>query len=156
MDLTPKLNLPPIKARLRRVDGVPQIWDSLRGMWLVLTPEEWVRRHAVGLLAAALGYDEGHISQEVAVDMHGADQRADIVTYDAEGQPVIVCECKAPDIKIADDSVLSQAVRYNYILGAPALMLTNGFQTLVYECCEGRYRAISPAEFVARYSVPKR
>ena len=151
----PKLSLPPIKACLRRVEGVVQIWDHLRGLWLVLTPEEWVRRHTIELLEH-MGYDAGHIAQEVPVDMHGADQRADIVTYNYEGQAVIVCECKAADIKITDGSVLPQAVRYNFILGAPALFITNGIDHLAYECHQGRYSEITPAELFDRYSVPKR
>ena len=140
---------------MRRHNGTVQIWDHLRGMWLVVTPEEWVRRHAVGLLER-MGYDAGHIAQEVPVDMHGANQRADIVTYNADGQPIVVCECKAPDIKIADSSILDQAVRYNFILGAPALLLTNGIDHLAYERCDRRYRPITPAELFDRYSVPKR
>lgn len=155
MQPLPNLTLPPIKARLRRVEGVVQIWDHLRGQWLVLTPEEWVRRHAIGLLER-MGYDSGHIAQEVAVDMHGADQRADIVAYNTEGQAVIVCECKATEVKITDGSVLPQAVRYNYILGAPALFITNGRDHQAYECHQGRYNEITPAELFDRYSVPKR
>lgn len=152
MNLTPQLNLPPIKARMRRIEGVPHIWDDLRGVWLVLTPEEWVRRHAVGLFGL-MGYDAGHLSQEVAVDMHGANQRADVVAYGADGKAVVVCECKAPDVKITDGSVLDQAVRYNYILGAQALLLTNGIEHLAYECCDGHYREITPAELFDRYKV---
>lgn len=148
----PKLNLPPIEARLRRTaDGV-QVWDSLRGKWLVLTPEEWVRRHIIGLLER-MGYTAGQIAQEVPVDMHGANQRADVVAY-MIGKPYIVCECKEPAVKITDNSVLDQAVRYNYILGASVVVITNGIELLVYECNPEGYAPISIADFISRYKMP--
>ena len=150
----PKLTLPATTLRMRRHEGVEQVWDSVRGKWLVLTPEEWVRRHVVALFVERMGYAAGRVAEEVPVNMHGADQRADVVVYDGEGKPLIVCECKEPGVNIADDSVLDQAVRYNYILGASALFLTNGVQHLAFECQAGRYRTISPADFFDRYKVP--
>ena len=152
----PELNLPPIEARLRQMaDGV-QVFDALRGKWLVLTPEEWVRRHVIGLLDR-MGYSMGQIAQEVPVDMYGADQRADVVAYDLEGVPVILCECKEIDVEIKDSSVLDQAVRYNHIIGASVVFLSNGREHFAYECCEGGvYRPITIPEFIERYKSPKR
>ena len=64
--------MPKITLRCKRTATEVQFWDSLRGKWLVLTPEEWVRRHVIGLFER-LGYGAGEIAQEVPVDMHGAD-----------------------------------------------------------------------------------
>lgn len=154
MTKLPKLNLPKISLRCKRTATDVQFWDSLRGKWLVLTPEEWVRRHIIGLFER-MGYGAGDIAQEVPVDMHGADQRADIVVY-LDGKPYIVCECKEPDIKIKDNSALDQAVRYNYILGASVIMITNGFDHLFYERNGSEYRQIELAEFLDRYKRPNR
>jgi hypothetical protein len=154
MTKLPELKLPPIDVRLRRtMDGV-QVFDALRGKWLVLTPEEWVRRHVVGLLER-MGYSVGQIAQEVSVDMYGADQRADVVAYDLEGVPVVLCECKEPKVEIKDSSVLDQAVRYNHIIGASVVFLSNGLEHFVYECREGNvYQPITIPEFLERYKIP--
>ena len=154
MTKLPKLNLPPITPRCRRTASGVELWDSLRGKWLVLTPEEWVRRHVIGLFER-MGFEAGQIAQEVPVDMHGADQRADVVVY-VEGKPYVVCECKEPNIKIANSSALDQAVRYNYILGASVVIITNGLEHFVFERVDTKYRAIGIADFIERYKVPNR
>ena len=46
----PKLNFPAFRFRVNESGGRLRIWDDIRGCWLVLTPEEWVRRHLVMLL----------------------------------------------------------------------------------------------------------
>ena len=42
-----ELRFPKIKLRARERAGTVEVWDELRGMWLVLTPEERVRRHLI-------------------------------------------------------------------------------------------------------------
>ena len=48
----PKLNFPAIRLRARRRGDGVEVWDSLRGIYLVLTPEEWVRQHLIAYLTA--------------------------------------------------------------------------------------------------------
>ena len=48
-------------------------------MWLVLTPEEWVRRHLIAYLETGCGAARRRIVQEYPVAMNGAPQRADVV-----------------------------------------------------------------------------
>ena len=64
---------------------------------------------------------------------------ADVVVVDDDAQPLVLCECKAPEIPI-DRHVLAQAVRYNSVLGARYLVLTNGRSHYCYELVEGEYR----------------
>ena len=66
-------------------------------------------------------------------------QRGDVVVVDDDAQPLVLCECKAPEIPI-DRHVLAQAVRYNSVLGARYLVLTNGRSHYCYELVEGEYR----------------
>ena len=47
MNSTPKLNFPPINLRAMRDKGRVMVFDNIRRMYVVLTPEEWVRRHLV-------------------------------------------------------------------------------------------------------------
>ena len=128
----PKLDFPSARLRVRRsADGSLSVWDNLRGRFLVLTPEEWVRRHLVAWLIGS-GVPEYNICQEYPVKMNGAEQRADVVVVDRQGAPLLLVECKAAEVTL-DASVLSQAVRYNSVLGAPLVMLTNGMTHYVYE-----------------------
>lgn len=46
--------------------------------------------------------------------------------------------CKAPEIRI-DERTLSQAVRYNSVLGAQFVILTNGRRHYCCEYRDGRY-----------------
>lgn len=91
----------------------------------MLTPEEEVRRRMVAHLTGRLSVPATHIVEEYPVVLNGQPQRADIVVFDGQMRPWLVVECKAPDVVI-DRSVLDQVVRYNSIIGAPQVVLTNG------------------------------
>jgi hypothetical protein len=134
----PKLNLPACRLRVTKRGGSLCVWDAVRGRWLVLTLEEWVRRHVLSLLTERMGVPAGAISQEYPVDVNGTAQRADIVVSGADGRPVLVVECKAPEVDISQ-STLSQAFRYNAVLGARYVMLTNGLDHYIYEVTAGTY-----------------
>lgn len=142
MTRLPKLNFPAIRLRARRRGGEAEVWDELRGIYLLLTPEEWVRRHLVAFLVGGCGADPGRIAQEHAVEVNGQSQRADVVVADTQGRPLLLAECKAPEIPI-DGKVLAQAVRYNSVLGARYVVLTNGLRHYCYECCGGEYRRMT-------------
>ena len=46
---------------------------------------------------------------------------------DPQGQPLILVECKAPEVPI-DQKVLDQVCRYNTAIQSPYLMVTNGMK----------------------------
>ena len=128
----PKLNYPPIHLRARRAaNGRTEIFDGVRGRWLVLTPEEWVRRHVVEYLLTECGFVPQQIIEEYPVNINGMAQRADIVAIGKENKPYIVVECKEPSVKI-DQSVLNQVVRYNHVLGCRYIVITNGIDSFCY------------------------
>jgi hypothetical protein len=134
----PKLNLPPCRLRVDERGGELCVWDALRGRWLVLTPEEWVRRHVLAMLAGR-GFGAANISQEHPVRVNGQPQRADIVLFGAGGRATMLVECKAPEVAI-DGRVLDQAFRYNAVLGADHVMLTNGLRHYMYRVSpDGEY-----------------
>jgi hypothetical protein len=121
----PDLNLPVYDIRTVERDGKTMIYDSFRGKYVRLTPEEHVRQQFVHYLVDAHGVPSGLISIEQPVDIQGQPQRADVVVHDRRATPLLLVECKAPDIAIAQD-VFDQASRYNLALGAPFLAVTNG------------------------------
>ena len=111
MSELPKLNIPAIRLRARRRGEQVEVWDDLRGIYLVLTPEEWVRRHLIAYLVSHCGVLPKRIVQEYAVPVNGQPQRADVVVVGDGAEPLVLAECKAPEIRI-DERTLSQAVRY--------------------------------------------
>ena len=139
MPNTTKLAFPPSTHRIKEEQGEKYIWDSLRQKWLLLTPEEWVRRNAIEWLVKHRGIPALRISQEHPVNINGQRQRADIVVVDEGAKPYLLVECKAPEIAL-DNEVAMQAMRYNAIVGARFVILTNGLKLYCYEYCDGQYR----------------
>ena len=138
----PKLNLPPIHLHGKKEGDRTYIWDSVRKMFLVLTPEEWVRQHILGYLINHLHRQPQQISLEHPVNLNGMAQRADIVVFGNDAKAEILVECKAPDIELTD-AVLAQAVRYNSVVGARYIILTNGIDTKRYTLTkEGTYQEL--------------
>lgn len=115
MAALPKLDFPAVRLRARRRGQQVEVWDELRAVWLVLTPEEWVRRHLIGFLVAHCGVLPKRIAQEYAVPLNGQPQRADVVVVDDDARPLLLAECKAPDVAVGERT-LAQAVRYNSVL----------------------------------------
>ncbi len=128
-----KLNFPPIELKTRRnEDGSLSVWAPIRRCYLVLTPEEWVRRHTVNFLITHSGITPQQICEEYQVKISGQPQRADIVVMDCCCTPIILVECKASHVNI-DQEVFAQAVRYNSILKARYIILTNGLKHFCFE-----------------------
>ena len=138
-----KLNFPPIHLKARRgANGRTEVFDVVRGRWLVLTPEEWVRRHVVEYLRTECGYQPQQIVEEYPVILNGMAQRADIVVVDCNARPYLVIECKEPGVKISTET-LSQVVRYNYVLGGKYVVMTNGIGIYCYEWDGSNYTPIN-------------
>jgi len=140
----PELNLPAAEISVRTVDARPMILDPTRGMFVALTPEEWVRQHVVAFLVHHRSVPSGLISIEKAFSLGDIVWRADIVVWDRTGVPVMIVECKAPSCKISQ-STFDQVGRYNRVVGARYVVVTNGLDHYCYvaEPVEDRYSFIS-------------
>lgn len=115
-----------------------EVWDSLRGIYLVLTPEEWVRQHLIAYLTAYCGVQPKTHRPGVC---RGAQRPAPAGRRGGRGrpaEPLLLAECKAPCIPI-NGRTLAQAVRYNSVLGARYVILTNGLRHYCCECRDGEY-----------------
>ena len=119
-----------------------KIWDPLRKKWLVCTPEEEVRQWFIKLLNSQLQIPMHMMMSEVAMKFGEGivkkDFRADILVYDRKLKPLMVVECKRPDVKLSQD-VVEQALKYNMVLGAPYIAITNGRGTYVCHLEDGRF-----------------
>lgn len=128
----PQLNFPSIRLKARRgANGRTEVFDRGRGRWLVLTPEEWVRRHVVEYLKSSCGFLAEQIIEEYPVAINGMAQRADIVAVGSDAKPLVVIECKEPGITIGQET-LHQAARYNTILHCRYVVITNGLATYCF------------------------
>ena len=115
-----------------RENGTQQeVFDPVRQKWVVLTPEERVRQVFILYLLNVKGFPLSHLSVEHAVTVNGMTQRYDLVVFDDELQPYMVVECKAPHVKLTQQ-VVEQVGRYNSILKAPLLCVTNGVGRKVF------------------------
>lgn len=127
-----KLNLPAFNFNLRQDEGRVLIFDSLRKRHVTLTPEEWVRQHFIHYLINYLKYPRSLIKVEGGLTFNTLHKRSDIVVFDRTGSPWMVIECKAPELRLSERTVL-QASTYNHSLRARYLVVTNGMSHI---CCE--------------------
>lgn len=120
-----KLNFPEYQFRFKSNENKRLIFDEIRKKFVVLTPEEWVRQHSIRFLLSEKKYPASHISVEKQLKLHDTIKRYDIVIYNRDGGIQLIVECKAPNIKISQDT-FDQIARYNFVLKADLLMVTNG------------------------------
>lgn len=106
-------------------EGRLMVFDPLRRRFVALTPEEEVRQKVLYLLVEHLKVPSGLVAVEYSVKVNRMDKRADAVVFDQEGQPLMIVECKAADVKITE-KVLDQAIRYHSALKPKYLLLFNG------------------------------
>lgn len=115
-----------------------KIWDPLRKKEVALTPEERVRQWFIARLTEDMKVPLHLMMSEVALKLGDKQQRADIVVYDRKAQPLMVVECKRPDVEI-DEVVLDQAIRYNMVLNVRYIAITNGRKTFIASKTGDRY-----------------
>lgn len=109
-----------------KTEGEKQlIFDVVRKKFVALTPEEWVRQHIVHFLIYDHQFPVSLISLEKKLVLNELTKRTDIVLYNTAGQPVLIVECKAPDVVISQKT-FDQVARYNLVLRVPFLWVTNG------------------------------
>lgn len=130
-----KLNLPEYNFRFKKEENKTFIFDDFRKKFVVLTPEEWVRQNFLMFLITDLDFPKSLISVEAGLKLFKTKKRTDIVVYDKQGAPLLIVECKAPELAI-NEKVFDQIVRYNMALQVNYLIVTNG---LDHYCCQLDY-----------------
>ncbi len=122
-----KLNLPEYSFRTKIEDGKQFIFDSIRKKYIVLTPEEWVRQNFIQYLKNEKKYPENLMAVEKQIKVNGKQRRFDLLIYSRNGQPLLIVEFKAPNVKITQDA-FDQVVRYNMALRVEKVLVSNGLQ----------------------------
>lgn len=125
------LNLPSYSFRVKEQNSHRLIFDEFRKRWVKLTPEEWVRQNFARYLTEIKHFPASLLSVERSLRINQHDFRTDIVLFSKTGQPLVVVECKAPEVKISQQ-VFDQIARYNLALRVDYLVVTNG---MMHYCC---------------------
>ena len=133
------LNLPEFETKISLNKGKYVIWDVLRRKNVALTPEEWVRQHFIHYLIHHKGYPQSLMANEVQVSLNSTKKRCDTVLYRRDLTARMIIEYKAPDVEITQN-VFDQITRYNMVLRADYLIVSNGLQ---HYCCKLDYQTNS-------------
>lgn len=120
-----KLNFPTFTFRFKNSENKVAIFDEIRKKFIILTPEEWVRQHVVQFLLQEKKYPKSYINVEKLIKINDLNKRYDVVVYQPNGELFLLIECKAPEVKITQQT-FDQIARYNLVLNAKYLMVTNG------------------------------
>lgn len=130
--MLPQLNLPEFSFKVKSDGQRKYIFDNIRKRYVVLTPEEWVRQNFIAYLINDKKYPASLIAVEMPLKINRLEKRADIVLFSRQGLPMIIVECKSPDVKISQ-KVFDQAALYNFDLKVKHLIISNG---MIHYCAE--------------------
>ncbi len=142
-----ELNLPTYDYKVRQFEDGQKIFDPCRKKYVALTPEEWVRQHFINYLHVHKKYPLSLLAVEYPLMVNDMQQRADIVAFGREGKPIVVVECKATAIELSQ-TVIEQVARYNIILRAKILIITNGINHYCWKI------EFDKKKFVMQKSIP--
>ena len=120
-----KLNFPVYSFRFKNSENKVSIFDEIRKKFILLTPEEWVRQHVVQFLLQDKKYPKSYINVEKLIKINDLSKRYDGVVFQPNGEIFLLIECKAPEVPISQQT-FDQIARYNLVLKAKYLMVTNG------------------------------
>lgn len=111
------------------------IFDIVRKRYVKFTPEEWVRQYIISFLSIHYSYPLNFMQIERRLVCNSMMYRADIVVLNKYGKAILLVECKAPHIHIRRNAI-EQISRYNTILRAKTIVVTNGSDILCWQLFE--------------------
>lgn len=120
-----ELNFPKYTFNIKKQEGKTLILCLIRKKFIVLTPEEWVRQNTLAYLIEQIHCPASLVSVERKITINKITKRYDIVVFYPSSKVFLSVECKAPNVVI-DQSTFDQIARYNSVLNASFLMVTNG------------------------------
>lgn len=121
------LEYPTYPFKLQKFKGKDQIFDPFRQIWILMTPEEWVRQNILQYLVQVCHYPSSLIAVEKTIQLGTLNKRFDIVVYKND-QAWMIIECKEARVDIGEKT-LHQILQYQQVMVAEYLIITNGHQT---------------------------
>lgn len=113
------------EPKIKLIDNQRKVFDPIRKKYVALTPEEAVRQQFIHFLSTERGVPQSLIAVEGSLTLNGMQKRFDILVYNRNGNALLLVECKAPTVKI-NNNTFEQIARYNLSLKVPYLVVTNG------------------------------
>lgn len=134
----PKLNFrETFDFKLKKNKDKIFIYDLVRKSWFLLTPEEWVRQHWIHYFLTIKKFSSSALIVEKKIEINNITKRLDLLITE-KTKPIILVECKAHNIKLTEKT-FEQTARYNSIIGAEEIILTNGLQHIYAQFTENKY-----------------
>jgi len=134
------LNYPSYPFKIKAINGKDQVFDPFRKIWVVLTPEEWVRQNILQYLVQSCKYPSSLIAVEKSIQLGELTKRFDIVVYKNDS-PWMIIECKEAKVKL-DETTMLQILQYQQVLTAQYLFISNGHETLGAKIESGKLHAL--------------
>lgn len=125
------LNILNYTCKIRIINGKKFILDKVRNRFVAFTPEEWVRQYIIHFFSKNYKYPLNMMQVERTLSYENIQYRPDILIYENCNTPFILIECKAPNIEL-NIHTLEQISRYNTMLGAKILIITNGINIICW------------------------
>jgi len=134
------LEYPSYPFKIKALNGKDQIFDPFRKIWIVLTPEEWVRQNLLQYLVQSLHYPSGLMAVEKEIKLGELSKRFDIVVYKNE-KPWMIIECKEAKVAL-NEKTMNQILQYQQVLMAQYLFISNGHETMGAKIESGKLQAL--------------
>ena len=134
------LHYPSYPFKIKAINGKDQVFDPFRKIWVVLTPEEWVRQNILQYLVQSCKYPSSLIAVEKSIQLGELTKRFDIVVYKNDS-PWMIIECKESKVKL-DETTMLQILQYQQVLTAQYLFISNGHETLGAKIESGKLHAL--------------
>lgn len=131
-----KVQFPSYDFKIKDVSGRKKVFDPFRKIWLILTPEEWVRQNFLQYMVQVMKYPASCIAIEKEMMLGELKKRFDILVYNGNHEPWMMIECKAQEV-VLNDKVLQQLLRYHISIPVAYLVITNGDYSFCFEKKEG-------------------
>ena len=131
------------------------LWNPILKKAFKNFPEERVRLKFVEYLTEEVAFSKHRISFESPISLPGnkSSSRTDLICYDKEFKPLLLVECKAPDVTL-NAKVALQIARYNQQVNAPFLLVTNGNHDYWFKQQEGTLSCLNEVPSLFQCSKP--
>lgn len=143
----PRLIFPVSSFKIREENEKVLIFDDSRKKYVMLTPEEWVRQNCLHFLRDHKNYPISILAVEKGFKVNGLVYRFDIVAYSKNAVPLMLVECKAPDVEISQKT-FDQISVYNLEFKVPFTLVTNGIELF---CCKTDFKN---SEYIFLKEIP--
>lgn len=128
-----KLNFPTYQFKVIKSESNDVlIFDAVRKKYVKLTPEEWVRQHAIKFLVEEKQISLSLMEVEKLLKINNTNKRFDLVCKNNNGEVLLLLECKAPNVKLSQ-ATFDQILRYNNELKAQYIWITNGLEHFIFK-----------------------